>query len=175
MSSVKLERLQNRIGPEIQEFRDGCQTLQLATLNGAIPHVSYAPFAHNEQGYFILVSDIAQHGQNLKTAKSVSIMMIEDESAAKTIYARRRLGFDTQAECIDKQSETGIAAIACLKARFGDIVESLSSLADFNLYQLTPEKGRYVKGFGQAFDVSGDDLLSFVHLDEGHRKEPNPA
>lgn len=31
--------------------------------------------------------------------------------------------------------------------------------------------GRYVKGFGQAFDVSGEDMLSVIHLDEGHVKQ----
>jgi len=167
----KQQRIQNRIGPEIQAFRDQCQTLQLATLNNGIPHVSYAPFAHTEQGYYILVSDIAQHGQNLKTAKSVSIMMIEDEASAKTIYARRRLSFDTTATLIDKTSATGQQALAALTARFGEIIANLSQLGDFNLYQLTPEQGRYVKGFGKAFNVSSDDLLSLIHLNEGHLRK----
>lgn len=167
----KLQRIQNRIGPEIQAFRDQCQTLQLATLNNGIPHVSYAPFAHTEQGYYILVSDIAQHGQNLKTAKSVSIMMIEDEASAKTIYARRRLSFDTTATLIDKTSATGQQALAALTARFGEIIANLSQLGDFNLYQLTPEQGRYVKGFGKASNVSGNDLLSIIHLNEGHLRK----
>lgn len=164
----KQQRLQNRLGPEIQAFRDQCRTLQLATLNDGVPHSSYAPFAHNEHGYYILVSDIAQHGQNLKSAKSVSIMMIEDESQARSIYARRRLGFDTQALLVDKTSDKGVMAIAALRDRFGDIVDNLSQLGDFRLYQLTPQKGRYVKGFGQAFDVTGNELLNVAHLSEGH-------
>ncbi|MGC9459629.1 heme utilization protein HutZ [Vibrio genomosp. F10] len=167
----KQQRLQDRLGPEIQEFRESCQTLQLATLNHGIPHVSYSPFAHTSHGYFILISDIAQHGQNLKHAKSVSIMMIEDEAEAKSIYARRRLTFDTQAACIDKQSDIGVEAIAAMRHRFGEIIDNLSTLGDFNLYQLVPEKGRYVKGFGKAFNVSGDELLSFMHLTEGHVQE----
>ncbi|MCK6264195.1 heme utilization protein HutZ [Vibrio sp. ZSDE26] len=171
----KQQRLQDRLGPEIQEFRDSCQTLQLATLNEGIPHVSYAPFAHTSQGYFILISDIAQHGQNLKQSTSVSLMMIEDESQAKSIYARRRLSFDSQAACIDKQSEMGIEAIAALRSRFGEIIDNLSTLDDFNLYQLMPEKGRYVKGFGKAFNVSGNDLLSFLHLNEGHVRDGKAA
>ncbi|MEZ8823940.1 heme utilization protein HutZ [Vibrio amylolyticus] len=171
----KQQRLQDRLGPEIQEFRDSCQTLQLATLNGNVPHVSYAPYAHTSHGYFILISDIAQHGQNLKRAKSVSIMMIEDESAARSIYARRRLSFDSQATCIDKQSAMGQEGIEALRQRFGEIIENLSTLDDFNLYQLVPEQGRYVKGFGKAFHVSGDDLLSFLHLSEGHVRDNKDA
>ncbi|MCA2442438.1 heme utilization protein HutZ, partial [Vibrio alginolyticus] len=30
-----------------------------------------------------------------------------------------------------------------------------------------------VKGFGQAYQVSGDDLVDFVHLQEGHKKIEN--
>ena len=171
----KQTRIQNRIGPEIQAFRDQCQTLQLATLNNGIPHVSYAPFAHNSLGYYILVSDIAQHGQNLKTAKCVSIMMIEDEAKAKSIYARRRLSFDTTAQLVDKTSAIGQQALQVLKLRFGDMIDNLSQLGDFNLYQLTPDQGRYVKGFGQAFNVSGDDLLSIIHLNEGHVRMQHSA
>ena len=164
----KKQRLQGRLGPEIIEFRQQCKTLQLATLSNDIPHTSYTPFAHNDQGYYILVSDIAQHGQNLKAAKAVSIMMIEDESLAKSIYARRRLSFDTQAKLVNKTSSEGLAAIAALRDRFGEIIDNLSQLGDFCLYQLIPEKGRYVKGFGQAFDITGNDEVDFVHLTSGH-------
>lgn len=164
----KQQRLQGRLGPEISEFRQQCKTLQLATLSNNIPHTSYTPFAHNDKGYYILVSDIAQHGKNLKAAKAVSIMMIEDESVAKSIYARRRLSFDTQARLVDKKSVEGGNAIVALRQRFGEIIDNLSQLGDFCLYQLIPEKGRYVKGFGQAFDITGNDQVDFVHLTSGH-------
>lgn len=169
----KQQRLQNRLGPEIEAFRETCQSLQLATLNGAVPHASYSPFAYTQEGYFILVSDIAQHGQNLKNAPLVSIMMIEDEAKAKSIHARRRLNFDTKANHIDKSSVLGERGLNALESRFGKIIAQLSALADFNLYQLIPIKGRYVKGFGQAFDISADQLLSPTHLTKGHSKEQN--
>ena len=93
----KAERLQNRLGPEIQEFRDARKTLQLGTVDkDGKPHTSYAPFAFSEQGYYILVSDLATHGQNLKHSKAVSIMMIEDENEARSIFARRRLSIRHQ-------------------------------------------------------------------------------
>ncbi len=57
-----------------------------------------------------------------------------------------------------------------MKQRFGDIIDGLSSLEDFKMFRLKPIQGLFVKGFGQAFQVSGDDLVDFVHLDEGHKK-----
>ncbi|KII79825.1 HugZ protein [Vibrio renipiscarius] len=166
---VRRERLQNRLEPEVREFRDSRQTLQLATINPeGIPNATYAPFAFDSQAYYILVSDIAAHGRNLKTNRNVSIMMVQDESEAKQVYARKRLTFDTTAELVEKQSPVWHSGIAALQARFGEIIDNLSQLGDFNLYRLIPESGRYVKGFGQAFEISGNDLLDFVHLTEGH-------
>ncbi|GAM65525.1 pyeidoxamine 5'-phosphate oxidase-related putative heme iron utilization protein [Vibrio ishigakensis] len=166
---IKQERLQGRLGPEVQEFRDACQTLQLATITkDGLPHVSYAPFAFDKAGYYILVSDLAAHGQNLKTTKNVSIMMVEDESQAKSVHARKRLTFDTTAQHIDKETEEGKAGVSALVERFGEMAQNLANLGDFNLYKLTPSSGRYVKGFGQAFNVSGNDLVDFLHLNEGH-------
>lgn len=166
---VKKERLQNRLGPEVQAFRDERLTLQLATIdNQGIPHASYTPFAFDQHGYYILISELAKHGQNLKDNKNISIMMLEDESKAKNLHARKRLTFDTVATELDKKSVEGIAGINALISRFGEMAENLSLLSDFYLYRLVPSNGRYVKGFGQAFNVSENDLVEFLHLDEGH-------
>ncbi len=168
----KKERIQNRIRPELVEFREKQQTLQLATMTSeGLPHVSYAPFVYLPDGYYIFVSDLAKHGENLKNNAHVSIMMIEDEQAAKSIYARKRLGFDTHAHLVERGTPKWLEVIQALEQRFGDIVTDLSQLGDFHMYRLVPEKGRFVKGFGKAFDVSGSDMLDIVHLDEGHLKK----
>jgi len=165
------QRLKSRLEPEVQEFRDSRLTLQLATISAeGLPNATYAPFAFDNKAYYILVSDLVAHGQNLKTNRNVSILMIEDESDCKNIYARKRLTFDTRAELVNRQTEDWTQGVSALKARFGDIIDNLSQLGDFNLYRLVPESGRYVKGFGQAFTISGADLLEFVHLTEGHIK-----
>lgn len=167
----KQERIQNKIGPEIDEFRRQQQTVQMATISSdGFPHVSYTPFVYLPDGYYILVSDIAKHGQNLKSNNQVSIMMIEDEQSAKSIYARKRLTFDTTVHPIPRDSSQWSTAIEALHQRFGDIVSNLSMLGDFHLYQLVPDSGRFVKGFGKAFDVSGSDMVDVVHLDRGHTK-----
>lgn len=55
--SERQERLQNRLQPEIREFRDSCRTLQLATVDGeGNPNASYAPFVLQEDGYYVLIS-----------------------------------------------------------------------------------------------------------------------
>lgn len=171
---VKQERLQGRLGPEIKEFRQERRTLQLATVDEeGRPNVSYAPFVQNQEGYFVLISDIARHARNLKANPQVSLMMIEDEESSKQLYARKRLTFDATASVVDRESELWTQVIAQMKERFGEIIDGLSQLQDFSLFNLKAENGLFVKGFGQAYQVSGDDLVDFVHLQEGHKKVSN--
>ncbi|MEZ8784542.1 heme utilization protein HutZ [Vibrio splendidus] len=171
---VKQERLQGRLGPEIKEFRQERRTLQLATVDEeGRPNVSYAPFVQNQEGYFVLISDIARHARNLKANPQVSLMMIEDEEISKQLYARKRLTFDAQASVVERETELWTQVIGQMQERFGEIIDGLSQLQDFSLFNLKAENGLFVKGFGQAYQVSGDDLVDFVHLQEGHKKVSN--
>lgn len=170
-SSVKQERLQNRLGPEIQEFRQQRKTIQLATVdNEGKPNVSYAPFVVHESGYYVLISEIARHARNLEINPQVSLMLIEDEDQSKQLFARKRLTFDAVASIVSRNSSEWEQVINELEQRFGEIVTGLSQLEDFKLFCLKPVQGLFVKGFGQAFQVSGDDLVDFVHLEQGHKK-----
>ncbi|PTO71171.1 heme utilization protein HutZ [Vibrio splendidus] len=171
---VKQERLQGRLGPEIKEFRQERRTLQLATVDEeGRPNVSYAPFVQNQEGYFVLISDIARHARNLKANPQVSLMMIEDEESSKQLYARKRLTFDAQASVVERETELWTQVIGQMQERFGEIIDGLSQLQDFSLFNFKAENGLFVKGFGQAYQVSGDDLVDFVHLQEGHKKVSN--
>ncbi|MCK8062849.1 heme utilization protein HutZ [Vibrio sp. 1CM7H] len=168
---VKQERLQGRLGPEIKEFRQERRTLQLATVDAeGRPNVSYAPYVQNQEGYFVLISKIARHARNLLENSNVSLMMIEDEESSKQLFARKRLTFDAVANVVERDTEMWQQVVGQMKERFGEIIDGLSQLEDFVLFNLKPESGLFVKGFGQAYQVSGDDLVDFVHLQEGHKK-----
>ena len=169
----KQQRLQQRLEPEIQAFRDACRSLMLATVDAdGMPNVSYAPFALGPEGYYVLISDIARHARNLKQVPKVSLMLIEDEANARQLYARQRLTFDASVRIVERDSEEWRQGIAFLLARHGEIVAGLSKMDDFTLFCLQPQQGLYVKGFGQAFQVSSHDLIDVLHLTEGHRSQP---
>ncbi|GAB7224785.1 heme utilization protein HutZ [Vibrio owensii] len=171
---VKQERLQGRLGPEIKEFRQERRTIQLATVDAeGRPNVSYAPYVQNQEGYFVLISQIARHARNLLENPNVSLMMIEDEDSSKQLFARKRLTFDAVATVVERDTEMWQQVVGQMKDRFGEIVDGLSQLEDFVLFNLKAEQGLFVKGFGQAYQVSGDDLVDFVHLQEGHKKIEN--
>lgn len=169
--SERQERLQGRLQPEIREFRDACRTLQLATVDAdGQPNASYAPFVLLEDGYYVLISTIARHARNLLQVPRVSLMLIEDESTSRELFARKRLTFDARADKVERDDPCWSSAVAALEARFGEIIKGLSNLKDFQLFRLAPEQGLFVKGFGQAFRVSSDELVDVVHLQEGHKR-----
>ncbi|HHE3637124.1 TPA: heme utilization protein HutZ [Pasteurella multocida] len=171
MTTNRQEVLQNRLGPEIQELKAQCKTVMLATVGeDGNPNVSYAPFAINNGEYQVFISTIARHARNLQDVPKVSLMLIEDESQSRQIFARRRLSFDAVARVVERESEEWHSGVEALKTRHGALMGELSRMKDFHLFSFKPSQGLFVKGFGQAFQVSNDDLVSFVHLVEGHQE-----
>ena len=45
-----------------------------------------------------------------------------------------------------------------MQARFGKTLELLRTLPDFLLFRLNVENGSFIKGFGQAWSLEGNDL-----------------
>lgn len=170
MTTNRQEVLQNRLGPEIEELKQQIKTIMLATIDkDGVPNVSYAPFVINNGEYQVLITTIARHARNLQEVPKVSLMLIEDESKSRQIFARRRLTFDATVRMIERTDEEWNNSIAALKARHGDLVDKLSNMQDFKLFSFKPTAGLFVKGFGKAFDVGVDDLINIVHLDQGHQ------
>lgn len=176
MSTEKEQRLREKLLPEIEEFKAQRSTLQLATQDAdGVPNASYAPFALADDGFYILVSELARHGTNLQVSDKLSVMLIEDESESKSVFARKRLTFDATAEVVARDSDTFTKGVAALSIRFGDMIDNLAALKDFNLFKLNPHHGLYVKGFGQAFSLSGAELLDVDWKRDGHHGTPKQA
>lgn len=123
--------------------------------------VSYAPFLHFQNAYYIYVSRLARHTGNMLSRRQASIMFIEPEADVANPFARRRVIFNCAVNEIDKQQATYEQLLDRLQSRFGETVAVLRSLADFHLLALTPLRGHYVAGFGKAFTINIDngDLL----------------
>ncbi len=154
--------------PKIQELIDSTKSVILATIDAeGKPVSSYAPFAHVDGTFQILVSFMAKHTRNLRDRKRVSVMLIEDESAVKQIYARDRLTLDCEADLVEQGSELFDRSVAELEKRHGNIVKMLSELNDFVLFDLKPISGSYVNGFGSAYSVN-PDLTVNEHVKGAH-------
>jgi len=151
--------LTSSLSREISEFIASRRSLQLATVNGqGKPHASYAPFACGSGGFYILVSELAEHTRDLLACPELSVMLIEDEATRSQIFARRRLTLAARATSLPRQGEGWLPGLDALQRRFGELVTDLSSLSDFQLFRITPVSGRYVKGFGKAYPLDGEAL-----------------
>ena len=157
---MKNQRLAGELASEIRQFLDSRLTLSLAVVqaNGA-PIASYAPFVEFDGGLFILVSELAQHTQALKSATQASVMIMADEGDCDTVYARRRLQYDMHIEPIARDSAIWQTVSQALLTRHGDVVTQLLELSDFNMFKFEPMSGRYVKGFGRAYELPENVLV----------------
>lgn len=141
-----------QLQPEINRLHTECLSLIMATLNDQNePNASYTPFAWQNNCFYILVSGMATHTVNLQQNPNLAVLLVDDESKTKNIYARVRLSYQVRAEAVDKNSDEYGGALAALTARAGKTAELVASLPDFVMYRLQPSKGTLVQGFGKAF------------------------
>lgn len=160
--------------PKIEELIENTQSVILATLDAeGNPVASYAPFVHLDGSFQILVSFMARHTRNLRDRKKVSVMLIEDESVAKQIYARDRLTLDCEVLQVEPESDLWHRAVEELKNRHGKVIDVLSGLNDFIMFDLRPAKGSYVNGFGSAYSVN-PDLTINEHVKGAHGQVETP-
>ncbi len=154
------------IRQDIAHLIDNRQSIELATLSKAgTPCISYAPFVGGANlCFYVFVSDLAPHTSNLRNNPHVSVMVIDDESASPNVFARCRLILDCQATQIHRKSDEFMRWIPTYKNRFGTIIDTLLELTDFHLFKLIPQQGTFIKGFGQAFQITGESMNEVKHL-----------
>ncbi|MCO6440804.1 MAG: pyridoxamine 5'-phosphate oxidase family protein [Nitrococcus mobilis] len=147
------ERVSDEILGELTALRESQRSVILATVDSAgYPEASYAPYVCDERdAFYILVSQLACHTRNLEANCKASLLFIEPEDSTRQIFARRRLTYRCEGEPIARDTPQWVAQLAVMQRRFGAVVDQLGRLADFRLFRLVPLEGRYVRGFGQAF------------------------
>ena len=148
-------------------FKQSVQTLQLSTLTAeGKPNGSYSPFVADELGnFYIFVSQLASHTQDLLVNPQASILLVQDEVEARQIFARRRISYQCDVEIVEQDSVDYVPMLDAMEKRFGNVMQLLRTLPDFILFRLKPYQGQYVKGFGKAYKLMGDGLLELEHID----------
>lgn len=153
--------MRNDILNNINQLIASRSGLLLATLSQqTIPELSATPFIKRENCFYIFISELAAHTQNLKQHSNVSVMLIEDEQNASNPFARKRLSYQCLARLVEKEERIWPAVLDSFEQRHGKTVSLLKSLPDFHLFELKALSGQYIEGFGKAFRLSGE------HLDE---------
>ena len=135
------------------------QTLLLSTVTEQNePECSYAPYVRDQQGvFYIYVSELATHTKNMLQKRSASMLFIRPENEVKNLFARERVVYKCVVDEVQSSDEQYHKQLLNMKDKFGETVELLRSLSDFHLLALTPLNGKYIAGFGQAYNI---DLTS---------------
>jgi putative heme iron utilization protein len=149
---------------EYEKFPTEFTSIMMSTVSQeGIPDASYAPFIiDDDKNIYIYVSGLATHTQNIHNHPFVSVLFIEDEVKTKQIFARRRLNFNCTANLVERETEKWQQIVDKFQIRFGELISTLRSLPDFRIFQLIPKNGRFVIGFGAAYNISSDNINQLV-------------
>lgn len=140
---------------DYRAFLSTRKTVVIATRDeNGDPFLSIAPFVVHDDAVYVYVSEVADHYAYLRDAQTVRILIHGDESAAANVFGVERVSFVCD---VAQTPEEGHDAVFEKFAEHTNakLVETLRGL-DFHLFRLTPQAGRYVVGFGKAFEVSFD-------------------
>jgi len=120
------------------------------------PLTNYSPFVKIEDDYYIAVSSRLPHYTNMITTQKAHVLIIEDESQASNIYARKRLYFPVSCQ----QEEDREKIFKLFDERYGEELSFLRDMQDFKIIKLSPGERSLVLGFGAAYKMGIDGALA---------------
>jgi len=128
----------------------------LGTLHRGEPFVSMVPFALLPGGRLVIhVSRLATHTRDMEDHAGVSLLVMEQRSADVPAQALPRVTLQGDAQRCAADASGHAEARQCYLARFPQS-EDLFGFADFSLFVVTPRSVRFVRGFAQAWSITGE-------------------
>lgn len=115
------------------------------------PFTSYAPFVMKDGKFYIYISQIADHYNLMEKNEFADAFFIADEAETPNKFAAERARWLCTSANIGNEGYEDIFAL--FNESFGEKMVDVLRGLDFSLFELTPIKGRYVVGFGLAFDL----------------------
>lgn len=166
---VPLVPLEKVLG-EFHEFNRSHDSVVLGTVNKeGNADTSYAPVLHKNNEFYVYISELAVHTPNMFNHLNASLLFIEPEDKATNLFKRKRSTIRVSAKNIKRDTAEFNSIMDDYADNFGKIMRNLSQSKDFHLFQLQPQGATYVRGFGQAYRISGSNLDQIQHMgDRGH-------
>lgn len=158
------------IKKEIDKFESEFKSVILGTISkdGEVD-VTYAPYLKYEGEGYIYISEIGDHFNNLtENTQKFEIMFLEDEKEASSILARKRLRYNVTAD-FQKRDERFESILDVFEEKIGNAIKIVRKMEDFHLIKLNVIDGRFVKGFGQAFNIKGNDVIQMTGDKKTHK------
>lgn len=149
-----------------QTFLQTQKTVMISSITAeGLPLISYAPYILNEGKLYIYISRISDHYASIQQSECIQAMLIADEVHSPNLFARERLRFVCRPRLVEEHTHEVV--FQQFEEKFKKPMIDLLRGLDFSLFELTPLEGRYVVGFGKAFDVNLlENTISHVVIDK---------
>jgi putative heme iron utilization protein len=118
--------------------------------------VAYA-FAGDFSAFYIHVSRLGKHTRDMERDPRVGLLIAEADDGRLDPQTLARISIRGTAEIVSRNDPGYVPAKSSYLARFPE-AEQLFNLGDFNIWKITPTGGRFVAGFGRAFNIVPEAL-----------------
>ncbi|MFJ7974197.1 pyridoxamine 5'-phosphate oxidase family protein [Peribacillus sp. JNUCC 23] len=132
------------------------------------PFSSYAPFVKKDGKLYIYISRIAEHYDLMEKNEFVDALLIADESSTPNKFATERVRWTCTSNNLGNEGNEDIFEL--FNTNHGEKMLNLLRGLDFSIFELTPLQGRYVVGFGMAFNLDIDANV-FTHVVVDKKKD----
>jgi putative heme iron utilization protein len=147
-------------------LRESTTSVQLATLGAdQSPEASYAPCVWSEGKCYLYLSGLSSHCRNLLNNPKISLLLVDDTVSTVNPFARVRASLHGRARVINRDDSEFAGLMRIFHHRFGKVMALIEPLPDFRLFQVHADSGSFIRGFGQAYALSGDELDELQAVD----------
>ena len=129
------------------------------------PEAALLPFALRADmgAAFVQASGLARHSRGLTPGARLGALVHAPDTPDTDPMQLPRLMVQVTVALLDQDSDEFASAAARFVDRFPGAKVTLN-LGDFNLYELTFGRGRYVEGFARAFNVGAHTFQEIAAL-----------
>jgi putative heme iron utilization protein len=131
----------------------------LGTLRGGQPNLAMVAvaFENDFSAFYIYVSKLGKHTGDMEKDSHVSLLITEADDRRLDPQTLGRVSMQGIATVVPRNAPEYARVRELYLKRFPE-AEQLFNLGDFNLWKITPKGGRFVAGFGRAFDLVPESL-----------------
>jgi len=92
-------------------------------------------------------------------------LLIEEAANAPNAFARKRASLHGMVQVIKHDDATFASVMQSFHQRFGKVMQIIEPLPDFRLFRVDATSGSFIRGFGQAYKLSGSGLDQLEPVD----------
>jgi putative heme iron utilization protein len=157
--------MEREVLSSIRELLQGQRVLMVAVLVDDEPEAGLLPYAIRPDfgAVYVQASGLARHARGLQPGREIAVLIHTGDAPDEDPMQLTRLTLRATVDVLDRTSDRYSSARALFVNRFA-AAEMTLDLPDFNLYELTFGRGRYVEGFAHAFNIGPDTFREMAGL-----------